>query len=161
MPLGKRQLIIGCGNNPSGNAVNHDITKHRPEVDVVWDLNDLPWPWPDNSFDAMNAWSVLEHLHHDLMTSMNELWRIGAPGCTLSVKLPYWRSEMSYNDPTHHWVYGINIFDQFDPSTKRGSEYAFYTPCKWCVISCVLNKGGTSIVAKLISLKEDAIDAKG
>jgi len=152
--LGRRILVLGAGNHPSGNAVNHDITKHRPEIDVAHDLNNLPWPWSDSMFEAITAWAVLEHLQHNLMVSMNELWRIGAPGCILDVKLPYWRSEISYNDPTHAGhVYGVGVFDQFDPSTKRGSEYAFYTPCKWTILSCELNRGGTSVVAKLQSLK--------
>lgn len=153
MPLGKRQLVLGCGNQPSGKAINHDIIKHRPEVDVVHDLNKLPWPWLANSFDAITARAVLEHLHHDLMTSMNELWRIGGPGCVVDIKLPYWRSEVSYNDLTHRWMVGRNIFDQLDPSTRRGAEYSFYTPCKWHIISCELNRGGTSVVARLESLK--------
>jgi len=161
MPLGKRILILGAGNKPSGNAVNHDITKHRPEIDIAWDLNDLPWPWGDSMFDSITAWAVLEHLYHDVLRSMNEIWRIGAPGCIANIKLPYWRSEVSHNDLTHHWFVGLNCFDQLDPSTRRGSEYAFYTPCEWTILSCALNKGGTSalnkggtsVLAKLKSLK--------
>ena len=153
MPLGKRTLIIGCGNQPSGNAVNHDITKHSPEIDVAHDLNNLPWPWGDNSFDFIVARAVFEHLTFDLMVAMNEAWRIGAPGCVIDVKLPYWRSEVSYNDPTHHYAVGLGVFDQFDPSTRRGGEYTFYTHCKWRILQCGLNKGGTSVLAKLKSLK--------
>ena len=153
MPPDKRILVLGCGNQPSGNAVNHDIIKHRPEIDVVWDLNELPWPWPDSRFDFITAWAVFEHLTFDLMVAMNELWRIGAPGCVADVKLPYWRSEVSYNDPTHHYAVGLNVFDQFDPATRRGAAYTFYTPRKWKILSCGLNRGGTAVVAKLRSLK--------
>lgn len=155
MPLGRPILVLGCGNQPSGGAVNHDIVKHRDEVDIVWDLNDLPWPWENEQFEGVVARAVLEHLDLNLMQSMNEIWRITKPGGTLDVKLPYWRSEVSYEDPTHRWAVGLHVFDQFDPSTRRGADYTFYTPRKWKIISCVLNRGGTSVVAKLRKIAGD------
>jgi len=57
-------LNLGCGNkiitpHASRMVVNHDVTKRRVEIDVAHDRNDMPWPWADESFDPICAWSVL------------------------------------------------------------------------------------------------------
>jgi len=127
-------LNIGAGNKIIAGAVNHDLTKHRPEIDVVWDLNDLPWPWEDNSFDKINATAVLEHLRMDLMMSLNECWRILRPGGTIYLKLPHWKHDTSWMDPTHYWKYSLRVLEVFDPDTVYGKAYAFYTEHKWRII---------------------------
>jgi SAM-dependent methyltransferase len=121
--------------------------KHRPEVDVVHDLNDLPWPWEDSSFDLIIACAVLEHLKLNLVESLNECWRILAPGGRVHLKLPYWKADSSYDDPTHYWHFSLGSFDQFDPATKRGRQYTFYTERKWRIVKpAFLNPGQTSVI---------------
>ncbi len=143
-------LNLGTGNRVIGNACNHDLAKHRPEIDVAWDLNEFPWPWPDASFDLIVARSVFEHLRHDLVQSLNECWRLLRPHGELFIKLPYWQSDVSHQDPTHRWFFSLRSLDQFDPDTKRGQEYAFYTPRKWKVVTAPqLNSAGSSLIAKL------------
>ena len=124
-------LNLGAGNKIIGNAVNHDQIKHRPEIAVVWDLNILPWPWPDNSFDLIVVRSVLEHLKLNLVESLDECWRILRPKGQIFLKLPHWKSDVAYWDPTHRWQFSVRSLDQFDPDTKRGQEYGFYTEQKW------------------------------
>ena len=143
-------LVLGCGNRPFPGAVNHDRTKHREEIDVVWDLNDLPWPWADNSFDKINATAVLEHLRLNLIESLNECWRILRPGGTIYLKLPHWKHDTSWMDPTHYWKYSLRVLEVFDPDTKFGKRYTFYTPYKWKIIKGpILNEAKSSIVATL------------
>lgn len=143
-------LNLGCGNKIIRGAVNHDIRRHRPEVDIEWDLNKLPWPWEDNEFDRVLAWAVLEHLEVDLLTSMNELWRITVPGGVVSLKLPYWGHARAYADPTHRFVFDPEVMDTFDPTTQRGAAYSFYTDRKWKVLECVfVNEEHTSFSAKM------------
>lgn len=143
-------LNLGCGNKLVAGAVQHDRTKHRPEVDVVWDLNDRPWPWPDGSFDLIVACAVLEHLKLTLLESFAECWRILRPGGILHVKLPHWQSDMAYVDPTHYWKFSLRSLDVFDPETAFGRRYGFYTPFKWHIIQRPkLNDAKTSFSAKL------------
>ena len=78
--------------------------------------------------------SVLEHLDIDLLQSIDECWLILASGGTLRVRLPYWRHETCWRDPTHRRGYTMETFDVFDPSTKVGMEYGFYTERKWKII---------------------------
>lgn len=143
-------LNLGCGNKPIDGAVNHDLTHHRPFVDVAHDLNKLPWPWPDGSFDLIVAHSVLEHLVHDLVVTLNECWRLLRPGGKLRLKLPMWNSEISHRDPTHRWFFSTGSLDQFDPSTRRGKEYTFYTDRKWRILKAPeLNRAKSSFRAIL------------
>lgn len=156
-----RVLNLGCGNMILAYAINHDLMK-REGVDEVWDLNVLPWPWEDNSFDYVIAKAVLEHLQHDLLTSMNELWRILAPEGIVEIKLPYWKSEASYNDLTHRYVYGLGIFDGLDPDTKRGRMYGFYTERKWRILyPPILNKSVSCVSCRLKVRKNDSVQVVG
>jgi SAM-dependent methyltransferase len=152
-------LNLGCGNKvlaagPDQEVVNHDRTAHRVEVSAVHDLNDLPWPWEDNAFDQVIACSVLEHLHISLLQSIDETWRVLRPGGRLMIKPPYWKAELSYDDPTHFWKCGLGILDMFDPSTRRGKQYSFYTPRKWKILSRPqLTKELTSLFATMEVIK--------
>lgn len=143
-------LNLGAGNRIIGDAVNHDVGKHRPEIAVAWDLNKLPWPWPDNSFDQIVARSVLEHLRINLVESLDECWRILRPGGQIFLKVPYWQSELAHHDPTHYWFFSVASLDQFDPDTPRGKTYSFYTMRKWKILEpVVLNGAQSSIIAKM------------
>lgn len=150
-------LNLGCGNRvlkSDGERVfvNHDIVKHRPEIDVVHDLSCLPWPWADVEFDHILAWAVLEHLEPDLIKTANEMWRILKPGGQADVKLPYWNSEQAHDDPTHRWFCTLKTYDQLDPTTERGKCYAFYSPFKWRIVSRKLNKMASSLNIKMVKI---------
>ena len=149
-----KTLNLGAGNRIVKGAVNHDRRKHRAEIDVCWDLSVLPWPWADEQFDAVEAWAVLEHLDIDLLTAMDEIWRLLTEGGTANVKLPYWQSEGAYSDPTHRYAVGLGVFDIFDPTTKRGQDYFFYSPRKWRILQRTLvNDPPTSVACKLAKVK--------
>jgi len=142
-------LNLGCGLAPLDGAVNHDRAKHHAYVDVIHDLNVLPWPWKDEEFDTIKAWAVLEHLYADRLLIIDECWRILKPGGVLVAKLPYWNSEAAHDDITHYWFTTLNQFAQFDPETQRGKEYGFYSTRKWKLLSSRFNRAHTSIVHKL------------
>lgn len=147
----KVTLNLGAGNAPMPQAegervVNHDRARHRPEIETVWDLNALPWPWKDSTVDLIVAKSVLEHLNVDLVQSLDECWRILRPGGQVYLKLPHWDSDVGYQDPTHRWRYSLKSFDQFDPDTPRGKVYGYYSARKWKIVGPpILNSGGSSI----------------
>lgn len=150
-------LNLGAGNSPvkigeGDRGVNHDVRLDpaRPWVTVAWDLNDLPWPWEDNSFDVIVARTVLEHLRLNLIESMNECWRILRKGGKALLKLPDYRHEHSFIDPTHYWRFSIHTVEVFDPETRYGRAYAFYTPRKWKIVKGPrLNRCRSSIYVTL------------
>jgi len=148
-----RVLNLGCGNRLIKGAVHHDRIKHRQEIDVTHDLNDLPWPWEDDGFDKIAALAVLEHLDIDLVASFDECHRILRPGGILVVKLPLQSSANAYDDPTHRWFFTLRSLDQFCPETERGRQYDFYTPYKWRFVKLPkANKAKTSLWATLETL---------
>ncbi len=153
MSAGHEILNLGCGNEIVGNADNHDLLKHRGEIACVWDLNERPWPWEDNRYRLVIAKSVLEHLRITLVDSLNECWRILKPGGQIYLKLPHWSVDAAWADPTHYWKFSVHCLEQFDPETERGRVYSFYTPYKWKVTMCQLNKGGSSILARMMVRK--------
>jgi len=132
--MSRKTLNLGCGNWLIAGAVNLDRVKHRPEVDIVHDLNDLPWPFESESFDFIAARAVLEHLRINLLESVGECWRILRPGGQLYLKLPLWGHNNTYMDPTHYWAFAVETPFIFDPDTDYGKKYAFYTEKKWKII---------------------------
>ncbi len=149
-----RVLNLGAGNRIIAGAVNHDIIRHRPEIDVTHDLNMLPWPWEDCSFDKIVARAVLEHLRPNLIETVNECWRILAPGGELHIKVPYWNSDHSFLDPTHYWRFSPRTLEVFDPKTEYGRMYSWYTPRKWTITKGPwMNNAKSSIYAQMRVIK--------
>ena len=143
-------LNLGAGNRIIAGATNHDLHAHRPEIEVVHDLNVIPWPWPDASYDLIVASSVFEHLSIDLVQVLDECWRILAPSGLLRLKVPYWKHDNGYADPTHRWQYSLRSLNVFDPDTKLGKELGFYTARKWALVEpAKLNGQSSSIIAVL------------
>lgn len=147
-------LNLGCGNVPIVGATNHDRIAHRPEVDVVHDLDSLPWPWEDNSYDRIVAQAVLEHLKLTLIESMDECWRILRSGGSLDIRIPWWQADNSWRDPTHRWQFSLSTLDIFVPETDYGTAYGFYTPRKWRYLrKPELSRHKTSVTALLQVVK--------
>lgn len=126
-----RGLNLGCGNRVIEGFVNHDISKHRPEIDVIWDLNITPWPFADDEFDAVEIIAVVEHLKLTLIETLDEIWRILKKDGVLTVKYPIYTSETIHHDPTHRWHLAAESIDYVIPGTRYGDSYSFYTDKKW------------------------------
>jgi len=113
-----RELIIGCGSkldkriiatklspynfvNPTTLDIDRD---HKP--DVVHNLEDLPLPFDDNSFDEIHAYEVLEHTgaqgdYRFFFAQFSDFWRILKPGGYLCATVPRWDSMWAWGDPSH------------------------------------------------------------
>ena len=77
---------------------------HRP--DVVHNLESVPYPWPDSTFDEVHAYEVLEHLGQQgdfraFFAQFSELWRILKPGGYLCGTSPARESPWLWGDPGH------------------------------------------------------------
>ncbi len=128
-------LNIGCGHKiPAEYAGDTNIVSvdrvAMSGVNVVHDLNVLPWPWPDNAFDMIMAFDVIEHLDN-VVPVMDECWRILRARGRMVIRTTAWDCRQSYTDPTHkHW-FTLESFDFFDPDTAWGGKYCWYTARKW------------------------------
>jgi len=145
-------LNLGAGNRIVPGATNHDWIKHRPEINATHNLDELPWPWADNSFDEVQLISVAEHLKLSLIETLNECWRIVRPKGKLIIKYPLWNGPNTHKDPTHRWFWDLGVLDYVDPSTRDGQMYNYYTDRKWKIHSRGVIKG-RNVKAELIPIK--------
>ena len=111
------KLNLGCGLNKYDGYVNVD---HSAALgpDIVWDLEQMPWPWEDSSVDEILMEHVLEHLGEtssQYLKIWQEIYRVGKDGCAVRIMVPHWTHDNFHNDPTHQRPVtpeGIELFDQ-------------------------------------------------
>ena len=135
-----RVLDIGCGKNKQPGAVGMDKVA-LPGVDVVHDLERIPWPFPDHAFDVVHASHVLEHLR-DLLPVMDEIHRVLKPAGTLVVRVPYYRHETAFRDPTHYRFFTEQSFDYFAPDGETRYGLNYYSAGRYRVVSMSYGYGG-------------------
>jgi methyltransferase family protein len=111
-----RKLNLGCGKFKLSGYHNVDAW---PEAnpDQLIDLNRLPLPFPDNSFDEVRADHVLEHLH-DVFGTMLDLHRVCSNGALIKVKVPHFSRGMTH--PDHKHCFDVTFRYYFDPSFPPG-----------------------------------------
>ena len=122
----RKILEIGCGKKPyKGNEdeeVIHLDKVKLDDVEVVWNLNNFPYPFQDNEFDEVIAFHTLEHLDN-LVKTMEEIWRITKNGGIVKIKVPYAKSSNAFSDPTHKYFFTTLTFDYWDEETEFGRDY--------------------------------------
>jgi predicted SAM-dependent methyltransferase len=117
----RESLNLGCGLKRLPEAVNLDITSET-NPDIVCDLNQLPWPLPDNHFSEVLAYDVLEHLE-DLITTMEEIHRVCRDKAVVRITVPHFSCATAFTDPTHR-----RFFSYFSLDYVAGEgEIQFYT----------------------------------
>lgn len=104
-------LDVGCGLNKESGAVGIDFNPNS-QADVVHNLNSYPWPLPESSFDKIICRHIIEHVD-DVISFMNEIHRIGKPGCQVEIVTPHFTNPCSYWDPTHKRYLSLFSFNYF------------------------------------------------
>ncbi len=117
-------LDVGCGNHKVSGAVGLDFAKIEG-VDVVHDLNKVPYPFKDNSFDAVHANQVLEHLEIPLDQILGELCRICKPKGRIKIIVPHALNVSAFSDPTHKKFFTWFTFDYFG-----SNEQSYYSKAR-------------------------------
>lgn len=111
------ELLIGCGNSRAKKVRHSNLQEEWTDLvtldidpstnpDVVHDLNNVPYPFPDNTFDEIHAYEVLEHVGKQgdwkaWFAQADELWRILKPDGLLIGTVPAWDSPWAWGDPGH------------------------------------------------------------
>jgi len=106
-----KKLNLGCWKDIKKDYINLDILKN-PGVDVVWDIDKLPWPFKKEEFEEVYASHVLEHVEN-LTNVMKEIKRICKNKAKLVIRVPHFSCGVSYRDPTHKKLFSYFTFDYF------------------------------------------------
>lgn len=133
-----RELLIGCGNHRDKVIASPD---HRawenlttldidPDcgADVLHDINDLPLPFEDESFDEIHTYHCLEHLGQQgdwrtFFRQFDDLYRILKPGGLLCIISPSLNSPWLWGDPGHTRVISsesLTFLDQAEYQRQVG-----------------------------------------
>lgn len=120
-----KTLHLGCGNKKLKGSIGLDIV-NLPSVDVVYDLNLIPWPFKENNFDEVFAPHVIEHLSSTVKT-MEEIWRVSKDGAQVIIRVPHFSSPNAYVDPTHLRFFAIDTMNYF----TENSELNFYSKARF------------------------------
>lgn len=115
-----KELLLGCGGKeyPEIRIGEYPLEERefirldnniRHAPDVLFDLNDLRGcnlPFPDNTFDVIHAYEVLEHLasqgdYHFFFREFEEYWRILKPDGIFVGSVPAPGSPWVWGDPSH------------------------------------------------------------
>ena len=108
-------IEFGCGNAKTPGAIGVDINP-RSAADVLHDMDVFPYPFEAGIADRLICHDVLEHVG-DLIRTMEELWRIGKPGCRIDITAPFMSSINYFSDPTHRRAFTSRSFDYFTRGT--------------------------------------------
>lgn len=119
------ELNLGCGRDLRPNCLNVD---RSPSVgaDLVFDLEDRPYPLPDGHFERIWALDVVEHLQ-DVTGFVEEVHRILRPGGIVEITTPHFSCANSFSDPTHKQHLGCFSFDYF----LEGHRLAYYSRARF------------------------------
>lgn len=133
----KEILDIGCGVRKRCGAIGMDINP-RVSPDVLHDLNEIPYPFKDSTFNEIYADNIIEHLN-DIIKVVEELHRIGKPGALVKIFVPYFRAKWAFIDPTHKHFFTVESFSYFDPDHVHSKLYP-YSSKKFKVEKLIFNE---------------------
>lgn len=123
-----RILDLGCGTAKEKGTIGADIVP-LPDVDVIANLAEYPYPFADNSFDDIYLNDVIEHLP-DTIATMEEIYRIARPDARVFIRVVNWNSHYTAMDPTHVKAFTENSFDFFGKRVGR----SYYSHARFDVV---------------------------
>lgn len=121
-----RILDVGCGINKYPGSLGIDRNPHT-RADVLVDLDRLPYPFRNDTFDQVRAIHVIEHVS-DVIATVSEWHRILRPGGTVFIATPHYTDFSSFCDPTHRWhlnSYSLRYFGE------DNAGYAYYSEARF------------------------------
>lgn len=100
-----KKLNLGCGEFKKEGYINVDFySVSKP--DVLHDLNKLPYPFEDNTFELIEADHVLEHLNYPFQI-IKELYRISANGAIWKIRVPHY--SRGFTHPEHKAGFDVTL----------------------------------------------------
>lgn len=117
--ISMKKLNVGCGEDYKEGYVNLDWSP-LVKAEVVHDLNSLPYPLDDGSFDEIEAFHILEHLDKPFAV-MKELHRILRPGGVLTIRVPHFSRGFTHAEHAHGFDVTFPLY--FDQNFTKSGYY--------------------------------------
>jgi len=118
------KLDVGCGGNKQPGFVGMDMYPREGIVDIVHDIQEFPWPFPDSVCTVILLSHVWEHVEPKYrFRLMDELWRIIRHDGHLFISCPHDGSHLAAAHPQHYMCPNSTTFQFFDP------DYHLYSCC--------------------------------
>lgn len=121
MPNQFKKLNLGAGEDKKEGYINVDWNE-LAKPDVKHDLNKLPYPFDDSTFDEIFTSHILEHLDKPFLI-MKEFHRLLKPGGKLILKVPHFSRGLSM--PEHKNGYDITFPFYFNPEFSKSGYLGF------------------------------------
>lgn len=113
-------LDVGCGTRKAEpGAIGIDVSP-RSAADIIWNLDEFPWPLDSNTFDRIHMSHIIEHVSNAMRT-MEEVHRVACDRADVFIVTPHFSSHNSYTDPTHLRHLAARSFQYF-----TGDEFATF-----------------------------------
>lgn len=126
-------LNLGCGNTRIPGSIGVDVKKIEDYVDIVHDLNKVPYPFEDDSVDEVWLIFVLEHLNEPF-TVLEELYRVLKPGGKIYIRVPHCSSVYCWGEITHKRAFAYGFWEVFSGISHR----PYYTKAQFKVVTAKL-----------------------
>jgi SAM-dependent methyltransferase len=123
-----RRLNLGCGQRKLPDCLNVDLLP-AVEPDLVWNLDQRPYPLPRKHFEHIYAYDVVEHVE-SVQAFVEEAHALLAPGGILEITTPHFSCANSFTDPTHRHHLGYYSFDYF----TAASQWSFYSGVRFEIV---------------------------
>lgn len=115
------KIDLGCGNKKVPNTIGVDKIK-LPDVDIICNLETIPWPFKDSSVDVIHCNHFLEHFS-DTIKVMDEIYRIAKDGAMVNIIVPHVSYEGAFRDPTHKSFFTYRTFEYFTKEKNNVPKY--------------------------------------
>lgn len=132
-PPKERWLDVGCGADKVPGAVGIDRLA-LPGVDVVFDLDQYPWPFESSTFDHVVCKHSISHLANFVRT-VEEIHRITRSGGVVEILAPHYTSDNANTDPTMRTRVSLRTMhffcEQYDFKYQYYSKARFFMERRW------------------------------
>lgn len=110
----KTKLNLGCGIKKLDDHINIDMLA-SVDPDIIHNLEDYPWPLPENQFEEVRASHIVEHIGtmgdaDSWFNLWREIWRVCKPGAIVYCLAPYYTDHNSAGDPGHRRLISESSF---------------------------------------------------
>ncbi len=104
------KLNLGCGEDYKSGWINLDFRKNV-NADIKHDLNKIPYPFKNNSFNEILLKMILEHLDNPIKV-LREVIRISKENAKIKIIVPHAFSYANNTDLQHKSRFTENSFEK-------------------------------------------------